>query len=134
MKLFAKYLVSFSFLLILLSPMVVVKAITLDDAYGGSTYKSEVSTALGSPTVRDPRTMVASAITIALGFLGIVATCIILIAGFKWMTAGGNDANIKAAKGLMYNGVIGLVIILSAWALSEFILKNILEATGNTSA
>lgn len=134
MKLFAKYLVSFSILSILLAPTVAVRALSLEDAYGGSDKKSEVATALGNPTYKDPRTMVASAITIALGFLGIIATIIILYAGFKWMTAGGDSKGVDAAKQLMINGVAGLVIILSAWALSEFVLKNVLNATGNTTS
>ena len=40
---------------------------------------------------RDVRTTISDIIKVSLGLLGIVALVIILVAGFKWMTAGGNE-------------------------------------------
>jgi len=51
---------------------------------------------------KDPRQIVAGIIKIALGFLGTIAVVIILIGGFKWMTAGGNEENVAAAKQFIY--------------------------------
>ena len=47
---------------------------------------------------KDPRAMVASVINVLLSFLGIIAVVIILIGGFKWMTAGGNEEKTGEAK------------------------------------
>lgn len=68
-------------------------------------------------------------IRVALGFLGVVAVVIILLGGFKWMTAGGNDDKLKKAKGLLFSGIIGLVIILSAYAIASFVLSSLVTAT-----
>jgi hypothetical protein len=65
-----------------------------------------------------------------LGFLGIVAVVIILIGGFKWMTAGGNEDKTAEARKLITAGIIGLVIILSAFAIAKFVLDQLLSATG----
>ncbi len=66
------------------------------------------ATGLGN---KDIRVTVASIIRTAMGLLGIVAVVIILIGGFKWMTAGGNEEQTGEAKKWIFSGVIGLAII-----------------------
>jgi hypothetical protein len=77
----------------------------------------------------DPRSMAASIISIALGFLGIIAVIIILFVGFKWMTSGGNEEQISGAKKMLTAGIIGLVIIVAAFAISNFILQALIKTT-----
>jgi len=79
----------------------------------------------------DPRQIVARIINTMMLFLGIIAVVIILLGGFKWMTAAGNEENISGAKKIMAAGVIGLVIILASWGIAQFILNNLVNATGN---
>jgi hypothetical protein len=43
------------------------------------------------------------------------------------MTAGGNDEKIKAAKRLIAQGIIGLIIVLAAYAIAWFILERLAE-------
>lgn len=74
---------------------------------------------------------VAGLINVALGFLGIIAVVIILAGGFKWMTAGGNDDKVAEARKLIFSGIIGLAIILSAWAITRFVFESLVEATGS---
>ncbi len=76
---------------------------------------------------------IGSIIKLAMGFLGIIAVIIILLGGFKWMTSGGNDEKVKKAKALIFQGIIGLVIVLSAYAIATFVISNIITAT-NTPA
>lgn len=64
-----------------------------------------------------------------LGFLGIIALVIVIYAGFLWMTAGGNVEQIAKAKKWLINGVVGLLIILSAYAITNFVI-NFLEQSG----
>jgi len=75
------------------------------------------------------QTTIGSLIRVALGFLGVVAVVIILLGGFKWMTAGGNEDNVTKAKGLIIAGIIGLAIILSAYAIASFVISSIVGAT-----
>jgi len=79
----------------------------------------------------DPRAIVARIINTAMLFLGIIAVVIILAAGFKWMTAGGNEDKVAESKKLMGAGVIGLVIILAAWGIARFVLERLITATNN---
>ena len=80
---------------------------------------------------KDPREMVAQIINVVLTILGIVAVVIVLLGGFKWMTAGGNEDKVAEAKKLLGAGVIGLVIILAAWGIAAFVLNELMKATGN---
>jgi len=92
--------------------------------------KEEVGNKMGGFTEKDPRLIVADIINVVLGFLGIVAICLILFAGFKWMTAGGNEDKVTEAKKLLANATIGLVIILAAFALATFVLNAIQTSIG----
>src|SRR3989339_1193051 len=73
---------------------------------------------------------IARIIYILLGFLGVLAVILVLWGGFKWMTAAGDEAKIGEAKKLMGAGVIGLVIILAAFAIASFVVNQLTDATG----
>jgi Zn-dependent protease with chaperone function len=79
---------------------------------------------------QDPITTATQIINTILLLLGIIAVAIVLMGGFKWMTAGGNDDKVSEAKKLIGAGVIGLVIILAAWGIAKFILVKLMDATG----
>lgn len=70
----------------------------------------------------DLRATIIGIVQWVLSFLGLVAVIIILYGGFVWMTAGGNEEKISSAKGTLTAGLIGLVIILSAWAITNFVV------------
>lgn len=78
---------------------------------------------------KDIRNTVAQIINVALGLLGIVAVVIILIGGFEWMTAGGNEEKTGEARNRIFAGIIGLAIILSAYAIAQFVIKSLTTAT-----
>ena len=78
----------------------------------------------------DFRTTIVRIINVALSLLGIIAVVIILAGGFKWMTAGGNEEKTTEARKLIFAGIIGLAIILAAWAIANFVIENLGRATG----
>lgn len=80
-------------------------------------------------TKQDPRIVAGRIIQVSLGLLGIVATVLIIYAGFRWMTAGGNEDSVKTARQILFSAVIGLVIILTAYAVTNFVLRELFEAT-----
>jgi cytochrome bd-type quinol oxidase subunit 2 len=80
-------------------------------------------------TTRDVRETVSTIINAFMGLLGLVAVVLILLGGFKWMMAQGNEEKIDDAKKLMMSGVIGLIIIMSAYAIAQFVINAILQGT-----
>ncbi|MFH1620522.1 MAG: pilin [Patescibacteria group bacterium] len=77
----------------------------------------------------DIRQTAARIINVALGFLGIIAVVIVLLGGFKYMIAGGNEDKTAEARKLIVSGIIGLAIILSAWAITSFVISRLVTAT-----
>ena len=56
-----------------------------------------------------------------LSYIGVIFFVLIVYGGFQWMTAQGNDQKVGKAKELIINATIGLVIVLSAYAITSFI-------------
>lgn len=101
-----------------------------NDLFGGNSLRADLENNSGLPSnVKDPRMVASRVIQVALGFLGIIAVIIILYAGFTWMIAGGNEEKVGEAKKMLTAGLIGLVIILSAYALASFVIDQIYNAT-----
>ena len=67
--------------------------------------------------------VIGSLINAVLAVLGIVLLLIIIYAGFLWMTAGGDSDNVGKAKTMMINAVIGLIILLAAYAIAAFVIE-----------
>ena len=76
---------------------------------------------------QDLRVSIARTIRIILGFLGIIAVVIVIWSGLRWMTAGGNEDKITKAKGILIAGLIGLFIILSAYAIATFVSYTLID-------
>ncbi|MCX6797941.1 MAG: pilin [Candidatus Falkowbacteria bacterium] len=73
----------------------------------------------------DLGTIISLIIRAVLGLLGIIFLVLIIMAGFKWMTAGGNEQQVKSAQDTMKTAVIGLVIVLAAYSITYFIFNKI---------
>lgn len=76
----------------------------------------------------DIRTTISGVIRSFMGLLGLVAVIIILLGGFKWMTAGGSEDKVAEAKKLIISGIIGLIIIMSAFAIATFVIGAITDS------
>ncbi|MBI2416205.1 MAG: hypothetical protein HYV33_06135 [Candidatus Kerfeldbacteria bacterium] len=76
-----------------------------------------------------PEDIAVATINWVLGILALIAVVMILVGGFKWMTAGGNEEKVEGAKKLLIAALIGLVVILAAWGLSIYAINNLLNFT-----
>jgi len=63
-----------------------------------------------------------------LGFIAIVATLVIIYGGVQYLTAGGNEDNVAAAKKTISFGIIGIVICGLAYAMVIVVSTVILTA------
>jgi len=84
-------------------------------------------TGLGTKDIREG---IMNVINVLLGFLGILAIVIILWGGFRWLTSGGNEEKVGEAKKVITAGIIGLIIIFTAYALASFVVTQLMSATG----
>lgn len=58
--------------------------------------------------------------------LGVVAVVVIIIGGIGYMTSSGDAGKVKKAKDTILYGVIGLIICVLAYAIVNFVIKNII--------
>ena len=79
---------------------------------------------------KDLREGVMAIVRILIGFLGIIAIIIMLYGGFVWMTSAGNEEKVGQAKKIITAGIIGLIIIFVSYAIAEFVITQLLVATG----
>lgn len=85
---------------------------------------------LSSQTDEGMAGMVITIINIILGFLALMAVILILYAGFSYMTSGGDSEKVKKAKGIILTSIIGLAIILSGYAIANYVFVALNEASG----
>jgi hypothetical protein len=84
-----------------------------------------VGTVAGVGQQQELPVIIGNIINILLGFLGILFLVLLLWGGFEWMTAGGDKEKVTTATTRIRNAVIGLVIIVAAFAISNFVLTSL---------
>ena len=73
---------------------------------------------LGNITINN---MVSGAITMVLIVVSLIFFFILVIGGLKWITSGGDEKKVAAARTQITNALIGLVIVFAAWAIMKLI-------------
>ncbi len=102
------------------------------EGFNGEKPISAIFDETSEPT--DIRDMIVKIIKVLLTFLGIMATIMIMTAGYKWMTAGGNEDKVSEAKSQIKNAAIGLSLILAAYIITDYVQSCVIDiATGSSS-
>lgn len=85
---------------------------------------------------KDIKVIAVDVINLVLSFLALVIVILFLIAGFRWMTAGGNEDAVKKAKAQMKNAIIGLIIVVLAWGITRYVVRTVvcLGQSGTTGS
>lgn len=63
-----------------------------------------------------------------LGLLGIIFLVLMIYGGYVWMMARGNEQEAERAKNIMQRAVIGLIIIIGAYAITAFVFSGLEKA------
>ncbi|OGY44508.1 MAG: hypothetical protein A2729_01605 [Candidatus Buchananbacteria bacterium RIFCSPHIGHO2_01_FULL_39_14] len=77
----------------------------------------------------DLATIVGTIINYLFGVIAIVFLTFILIGGYLWMSATGNEEGIKKAKAFILNSIFGLMVIFLAYTLVWLILNALKAST-----
>lgn len=90
---------------------------------GGPT---KLSNPLGTDkNMADPNYVIGKIINSVLGVVGTIALAMFIYGGFRWMTSGGGDG-VKAGKETIVWATFGLIVIFMAYAIVNFVLRDIL--------
>ena len=82
---------------------------TGDGLYDSTTNQLSLSEILGT------------VVSAAIGLLGVVFICLIIYAGYNWMIARGEEEKLNDAKDTLKRAIIGLIIVVGAYAIWNFI-------------
>jgi len=74
-----------------------------------------------NPAISIP-TVAGGIIKIFLSILSIIFIALMLYGGYLWMTDRGNQEQVTKAKELITSAVIGLIIVIAAYAITYFVL------------
>lgn len=73
--------------------------------------------------ITQPGTIIQRIVAIVFSFLGLIAVIMIIYAGFLWLTSGGEEERAEKGRTLLFQAVIGLIIILASWSVAYFVLR-----------
>lgn len=66
--------------------------------------------------------VIRALIDVAFGAAGLVAVIYLIVGGFRYITSSGNAEAIEGAKATIVNAIVGLIVILIAFLLVNYIL------------
>lgn len=122
-----RFIITIFITIIAISFFTPVKAADISDAFNETSSSALSQTAEKAGFYQDDSNNIDNLTQViinnVLAFLGVIFIIIIIYAGLKWMMAEGNPEAVTQAKGLLKNAVIGLIIVLAAYAISVAIFS-----------
>lgn len=70
----------------------------------------------------------------ALSFVGVIFLGLMVYAGYLWMTARGQEDQIEKAQKIIRASVIGLIIAVGAYAITNLVVKEVVQRTASAGA
>lgn len=83
----------------------------------------------GVSTPETPQFVVVSIIQIILGLLGLFFLIQLIVAGYQWLMAGGNEEKINHAKDRIKSALIGVVIVFVSYTIVVFVINQLVDIT-----
>lgn len=80
---------------------------------------------LGYGNIVEPGTLVYNIIAIVLGLLGVIIVVMMMYGGFLWITAAGEEDKAKKGTTILFQAVIGAIIVFAAYTVTYFVLVQI---------
>ena len=116
----------FTLLIIFCSALLFSAILTPTFAQEGSILEDVISETGGAYDTEDTiQSQIGNIIQTVLTFSGVALLLVILYGGFLWMTAGGNPEQVKKGQAWLKNGVIGIIIVFSAYIIADFVIDAI---------
>ena len=81
--------------------------------------------------VQNPALIAGSIVRAALTLIGLIFLILTVYGGSLYLTAGGNEETVKKAKNIIVRTMIGVLIVLFAGAITQFIVSQIQSPGGS---
>lgn len=74
---------------------------------------------------------IGAIVAVALSLTGVMFFILALYAGFLWMTAMGNTEQVTKAKDGLEHAIVGIVIVVAAYAITSFVFSRLISGPSN---
>ncbi|MBI4135873.1 hypothetical protein HY477_04030 [Candidatus Uhrbacteria bacterium] len=81
-----------------------------------------------SPPAFGPATVAGRIVGYLLAFVGVIFFALMIWGGILWMTARGNEDQVKKALDLIKSAIIGMVIVFASYVITNFVLTRLTRA------
>lgn len=69
-----------------------------------------------------PELIIGQVIQTVLSFVGVIFLAFMIYAGITWLTAQGDEKKVSKAKEIIEESIVGIIIVIIAYAVSSFLL------------
>jgi uncharacterized BrkB/YihY/UPF0761 family membrane protein len=108
-------------ILAIITPLAEAKALNLGLDMAGNVANTAGYGATNEYTLAQK---IGLGVQVAMSFLGIIFTVLMVYAGFLWMTARGDDAKVDKSKNIITAAIIGLIITLASYSISYYVTRS----------
>ena len=116
-----------------IAPTVKAYSLAVADPFGIETAANQAGIkAIPAVAKKEPPQVVADVLGIALTFLGIIFFALMIYAGVTWMVAMGDSSRVDTAKQTLEAAIIGLLIVLAAYAITSFVFNRLAGVSTGT--
>ena len=88
-------------------------------------YASEGASTITVPEGPDLFEVVKNLLNTTFSVVGVIAVIMMIIGGFHYMTSQGSPEKVQKGKNTILYGIIGMIIVLSAFAIVNFVLDGL---------
>lgn len=71
----------------------------------------------------EPENLIVQGLGMVFSFVGVLFLIMMIFGGLKWMIATGNDTEVAKAKKIVVQGIVGVLIIFAAYAITYFVVQ-----------
>ena len=79
-------------------------------------------------TDKGPATVAGIIVGYVLAFVGVIFFGLMLYGGFLWMTARGNEEDVKKAVEIIKSAILGMIVIFLSYVVTNFVLTQLVTA------
>jgi len=90
-----------------------------------NTYTPSTATQAGYSSAVSLDTFMANGIKYLLGLVATIFLVLVIVSGFQWLNAGGNEEAVKKAKDRVIAATIGFIIVACAYIITNFVYSAI---------
>jgi uncharacterized membrane protein YraQ (UPF0718 family) len=112
-------------------------AADLGDAFGNSEQEAPIDTIAKEANFQSTENnnienLIRTALNLLFSVIGAIFIALTILAGFRWMIAEGNQEQVTKAKHSIKSSLIGIVVVLLAYAITYFVFSVFIPKSLNT--